>query len=107
LIEGPDEPMEDFMRIKGANAKVKPRAWSIAAKRLIEKVGRKAFADGCKIGPGYLSSLHNGSLVTSPEAMEKVATFALGKGVCLTPADMGRPDLAKKLAPIGQEGASL
>jgi hypothetical protein len=39
--------------------------------------------------------------------MEKVTTFALGKGVCLTPADMGRPDLAKKLAPIGQEGASL
>lgn len=85
------------MSIRGAKKKIKPKAWSKAAKDLIEDYGREQFAKDVGTGKTYLSSLHNGSLLTTPAMVERVATFALGQlGVCLTPADLGRPDLAKK-----------
>ena len=82
------------MSIKGAQSRrPQPKPWSKAAKQLIQNVGRSEFASALGTTPGYISSMHTGAMVTSAAMVDKVAMFALGRGLCLTPADMGRRDL--------------
>lgn len=84
------------MSIQGTSrAQAKP--WSRTAKDLIAGHGREATAKVLGISSGLLSALHNGSRRTSDDVIGRCIAWAasLEQPVTLTPADLGRPDLAK------------
>ena len=56
---------------------------------------RPALAGDLGIGSSYLSSLIHGGRRTPTGKIDSIISLALGDGYCLTPADLGRPDLAK------------
>ena len=76
-----------------------PKVWSRAAKNWIFKLGNTEAAKAIGIMPSTLSQWHRGHARPSEERVEQIITLALQGGACLTPADLGRPDLAKKAQP--------
>ena len=69
------------------------RKWSKAGKDWITKEGATKTAQRIKILPSTLSNWHNGNQRTPTARVEKIIALAFGDGVCLTPSDLGRPDL--------------
>jgi hypothetical protein len=60
---------------------------------LAEKLVCKATPSG--VSRGLPSRWSLGRSATPAIRVEQIITFALGQGCCLTPADLGRPDLSK------------
>lgn len=76
-----------------------PKKWSAAAKAWIAQSGVTATAQAIGVTSSTLSQWHCGHARPTADRVDQIIALALQGGVCLTPADLGRPDLAKKAQP--------
>jgi DNA-binding transcriptional regulator YdaS (Cro superfamily) len=74
-----------------------PKRWTPAARGWIVACGGvKCAAKLVEVKSCTLSQWHNGNARPTADRVKQIITLALGSGVCLTPADLGRPDLVGK-----------
>jgi transcriptional regulator with XRE-family HTH domain len=73
-----------------------PKKWTKAGKDWIAKLGATQTAQAIGVTTSTLSQWHHGHQRPTADRVDQIITLAMQEGVCLTPADLGRPDLAKK-----------
>ena len=75
---------------------IKPRPWSARGRSYLDACGCSGLAGGLQCSRQLPSRWSLGRAATPAARVEQIIALALQKGVCLTPTDLGRPDLAKK-----------
>ena len=75
---------------------IKPRPWSAKGRAYLDKATCAGLAGDLLCSRQLPSRWSLGRAATPEARVERIITLALQEGVCLTPADLGRPDLAKK-----------
>lgn len=75
---------------------IKPRPWSARGRSYLDASGCRGLAGDLQCSRQLPSRWSLGRAATPAARVEQIITLALQEGVCLTPADLGRPDLAKK-----------
>ena len=74
---------------------IKPRPWSAKGRAYLDKAGCAGLAGDLQCSRQLPSRWSLGRVATPVARVEHIITLAMQEGVCLTPADLGRPDLAK------------
>lgn len=75
---------------------IKPRPWSAKGRAHLDAIGCRGLASDLLCSRQLPSRWSLGRAATPAARVDQIITLALQDGVCLTPADLGRPDLAKK-----------
>lgn len=77
-----------------------PKQWTqVARDWIVDGGGVGETAKRIGVAACTVSLWHNGNERPGRKRVDQIITLALQDGVCLTPADLGRPDLAKKTQP--------
>lgn len=74
---------------------IKPRKWSKAGRDYLSDAGPSNIAKGLGVSRQMPSRWSLGKVSTPAARVTEIIEFADHVGVTLTPADLGRPDLAK------------
>ena len=74
---------------------IKPRPWSAKGRAYLNKAGCAGLAGDLLCSRQLPSRWSLGRAATPAARVEQIITLAMQEGVCLAPADLGRPGLAK------------
>ena len=75
---------------------IKPRPWSAKGRSYLDVRGCRVLAADLQCSRQLPSRWSLGRAATPAARIEQIIALAMQEGVCLTPADLGRPDLTKK-----------